>query len=287
MNWIKLGIIIAVIFVFTASVLVFWKTRVSPPQELEFANQHLISLQQDVDRLSGNIGIAKADSLLFTTIDAAFLFAQEKLVSIEDANRIIKLTAEKYVPFYADEYKTFFAGNDWNESQIKELRFKSKFLLDLKSFGNKEFVLADKLKQKVDSANIILDKYDNARHLCKSTSYTSLKESERIIKEAKSFCNMKPLCNCTALVKQLSGLREKLEYSHYRKIANMVRELNDYYSFSKDEFMNKRVPKVTSAIKEYKDGAQRVYGTSHSVQQLEKDAANAYNNAEDYYTNML
>ena len=141
MNWIKLGVIIAVIFVFVASVLVFLKTRVSPPQELEFANQHLLSLQQDTDRLSGNIGIAKADSLLFTTIDAAVLFAQEKLVSIEDANRIIKLTAEKYVPFYADEYKTFFAGNDWNESHIKELRFKSKFLLNLKSFGNKEFVL--------------------------------------------------------------------------------------------------------------------------------------------------
>ena len=287
MNWIKLGVIIAVIFVFVASVLVFLKTRVSPPQELEFANQHLLSLQQDTDRLSGNIGIAKADSLLFTTIDAAVLFAQEKLVSIEDANRIIKLTAEKYVPFYADEYKTFFAGNDWNESHIKELRFKSKFLLNLKSFGNKEFVLADNLKQKVDSANIILDKYDKARHLCKSTSYTSLKESERIIKEAMSFCNMKPLSNCTALVKQLSGLREKLEYSHYRKISNMVRKLNDYRSFSKDDFMNNQVPKVTAAIKEYKDGALRVYGTSHCMQQLEKDAANAYNNAEDYYTNML
>ena len=51
--------------------------------------------------------------------------------------------------------------------------------------------------------------------------------------------------------------------------------------------MNNQVPKVTAAIKEYKDGAQRVYGTSHSMQQLEKDAANAYNNAEDYYTNML
>ena len=102
-----------------------------------------------------------------------------------------------------------------------------------------------------------------------------------------SFCNMKPLSNCTALVKQLSGLREKLEYSHYRKISNMVRKLNDYRSFSKDDFMNNQVPKVTAAIKEYKDGALRVYGTSHSMQQLEKDAANAYNNAEDYYTNML
>lgn len=286
MNWVKLGIIIAVIFVAVASVLVFWKTRVSPPQEIEFTNQHIVSLQQDADQLSGNIDTVKADSLFFTTRDAAVLFAQEKLVSIEESNRIIKLIAERYVPFYVKEYKILFDGNDWNSASIKDIREKAKILLSLKSFDGKESVLTDRLKQEIDSANIILDMYDDAWELSKSSSYTSLKESERIIGQAKSYSNMKPLSNCTALIKQLSSLREKLEYSHYRKIANMVKELNNYRNYSKNDFMNRQVPKVTTAIKEYKEGAQRVYGNSHSVQQLEKDAANAYNNAEDYFKNM-
>ena len=286
MNWIKLVIIIAVIFVAVASVLVFWKTRLSPPQEIEFTNQHIVSLQQDADQLSGDIDTFKADSLFFTTRDAAVLFAHEKLVNIEEANRIIKLIAERYVPFYVKEYKVLFNGSDWNSASIKDIREKAKILLSMKSFDNKESVLTDKLKQEIDSANIILDKYDDAWELSKSSSYTSLKESERIIGQAKSYFNMKPLSNCTALVKRLSGLREKLEYSHYRKIVNMVKELDNYRYYSENDFMNIQVPKVTAAIKEYKEGAKRVYGNSHSVQQLEKDAANAYNNAEDYYKNI-
>ena len=179
-----------------------------------------------------------------------------------------------------------FDGNDWNSASIKDIREKAKILLNLKLFGSKEPVLNDKLKQKIDTANIILEKYDAAWELSKSTSFTSLKESERIIGQAKSYSNMKPLSNCTALVKQLLVLREKLEYSHYRRISNMVKELENYRYYTKSEFMNKQVPKVSNAIKEYKEGAKRVYGNSHSVQQLEKDAANAYNNAEDYYKNM-
>lgn len=283
LNWKKLFFISLAAIMAVTGVLYFRKTVVSPPQELEFGNQHLISLQQDASRIKNGLELTTADSLFETTLNAARLFQKEGFIGMDDADQIVKRAAEGYVPYFVETYKQAFARSEWSNGQNSKLRQKARLLMELRMQSDGSTMLGQKLREQVDSANIILDLYDNAWKLCERTRFVSLDESERIIKQAREYASTSPICNCAALTKQLYSMREALENSHYKKVCSLVDELESYRFFLKDYYMNTLVPRVYDAIKEYKENAQRVYGTSRSVQVLETRAKDRYNLANDYY----
>jgi len=284
MNWIaKLTLIISAAIAVIMGILFFIKTIVSPPQQIQFSNQHLISLQQNVAKMKGDLGIRTADSILSATLYAAQLYQQEGFVDTISSGHIRQQIVSHYVPCFAANYRNYFSNSEWNNRQNNELRQKAKYLIGLNIQSDGKPLLTDSLRQLVDSVNIILGQYDDAEKLCRNSYFINIIESERVIKLAKKYASMNPLCNCSTLVKQLNAVNEKLESSHYKELKNMVDELDLYTYYSKDYYQNTLAPKVYAAIKEYKENAQRIYGICEPTQSLENQAKEKYNKASDYF----
>ena len=264
-------------------ILIFIKTIVSPPQQIEFRNQHLASLQEDVSCMRGDIGFATADSLLNTTLHTIQLYQNEGFFDSIHSDQVRQQIVTNFVPFFVANYKDFFSNSEWSKGQKTKLKQKAGLLMALKKQTDGKPILNDSLRKMVDSVNIILKQYDDADKLFKNAYFINIIESERTISLAKDYATTVPLCNCSALVRQLKAINVKLESLHYKELKNMVDELDMYSYYSKDYYQNTLAPNVYAAIKEYKENALRVYGICNTTQQLENQAKEKYNNASDYY----
>ena len=254
MNWIaKLILIIVTAITAVVGILFFYKTIVSPPQQIAFSNQHIVSLQNDVDMMKGDINIETADSIMDTTLSAIWIFQKEGFIDTVRSDQVKQHVATSYIPYFVADYKRYFSGSDWSKRHNNQIRQKALMLLGLKKQKDGKPILNDSLKQQVDSANIILGQYDEAWDLCQHASFINLLESERTIDQANHYAESVPLCNCSTLVNQLKNIDKKLELSHFNKLINMVEELDMYPYYTPEYFQSTLVPNVNDALKEYKN----------------------------------
>lgn len=285
MNWKKILSIITAIAVAVGIVFYFKKSVVSPPQKLKFANEHLNSLQNEASRMRPGLDMGTADSLLYSSLHAARLFQQEGFVSTSEADLIVSQMAQGYVPYFVQTYKRTFENSEWSTRQLSEVRQKAKLLLGLTMETDGKSALSEQQRQQVDSANLILDQYDRAWKLCSQTRFENIEQTEKIIQQARQYAETSPLSNCKTLVKRLYGMREVLETAHLKKLRELVDNQENFRYFPRDYYMKNITERTNNAIKEYKKNAERLYGRVKSTRQLEKDAAEYYNQAVYHYDN--
>lgn len=284
MNWIaKLTLIIATAIIVVVGILFYYKTKVSPPLQIKFTNQHFASLRSDVDMMKGAVDINIADSILNSTLSAIGIFQKEGFVDTAQSEQIIQQIASKYVPLFVAGYKKYFSNSEWSNRHNNEIRQKATMLLELKNQTDGKPILNNSLRQQVDSAIIILRQYDAAADLCRNASFINILESERTINQANQYATSFPLCNCSALVTQLKDINKKLENSHFHELEKMIKDLDMYPYYSKEFFQNDLVPSVNEALKEYKENALRLYGTNRPTLALEYRAKEIRNKASEYY----
>lgn len=287
MNWKKLIVLFALLAVAVWVVLYYMKSVVSPPQQLKFSNQHQASLHRDAARMAAQgLEEATADSLFSSTLHAASLFQAEGFIAPEEADEIVRLLAQGYVPYFVQTYRKTFANSVWSQRQLSFLRQRAKTLAGLKTQDDNTPMLSHELLQQVDSANLVLDKYDMAWKLCGNSRFETLPRAEATIKQCRELASTSPLSNCKALVDRLYSMREVLGKAHFNNVKSQVDKLDAYRYYDREFYMNTLVKRVYDAIKEYKQHADRVYGSSYSTQQLENRARDCYNMANDYYNSL-
>lgn len=284
MNWIaKLTIIISTAIIAVVGILFYFRTKVSPPLQIKFTNQHFASLQSDVEMMKRGLDINTADSIFKTTFSAIGIFQKESFIDTIKSEQITQQMASRYVPLFVADYKNYFSKSEWSNRHNNEIRQKATMLLELKKQTDGEPILTNSLKQQVDSAITILQQYDEATDLYRNACYINILESERTINQANQYATSFPLCNCSSLVAQLKDINKKLENSHFHELEKMVKDLEMYPYYSQEFFQDNLVPNVNEALKEYKENALRIYGTNRSTLSLEYRVKEICNKASDYY----
>ncbi|MBD5356065.1 MAG: hypothetical protein HDR88_03540 [Bacteroides sp.] len=282
---IKILLLIAAVIIAISGVLLYMKTIVSPPRDLEFKNQFEEALNQKIECFKK----VDSDNLEreFTILtDLAHRFKAESNIDEKffdkEYTEIIGIYSPKFTQYCLGQ----FQKSVWNESEHKWMEDRIAQLRKLTVEDGSRKIM-ENFSEADSRLSIILktiSKYRGAKALSNRTGYSSLGEARSRISEANQYKQDEYLKNNTALMIALNGLPGRLESSHYASVRTKVNALANYYNYSQDSY-DALSDNVVAAIKEYKQNAQSVYGTSRSLSDLEADAARYYDAAIEYYEN--
>ena len=264
-----------------AGVLVFAKTRVAPPSNLELVDQYSLNLKASC---------ASFDTIKdFNDSRVEYIRLDDKLNRFLSENAIDAKVSDEYRKkineTYGKSLRTYgfgiFQKSIWPEDKLNELL---SMLISLK--GNKlttgENAVSDDFITSSDKINSIIGDYRAALRLSRSTSFNGVNDASSKIQKAKSYRSAEYLKNNAALVNALDALPGRIAQSHYGHVSNLVNALGGYYSVSKDYYLNTLIPRADNAINEYKN--TKIYGgNKQSVTALENQAVNLVTAAMNYY----
>ena len=264
-----------------AGVLVFAKTRVAPPSNLELVDQYSLNLKASY---------ASFDTIKdFNDSRVEYIRLDDKLNRFLSENAIDAKVSDEYRKkineTYGKSLRTYgfgiFQKSIWPEDKLNELL---SMLISLK--GDKlttgENAVSDDFITSADKINSIIGDYRAALRLSRSTSFNGVNDASSKIQKAKSYRSAEYLKNNAALVNALDALPGRIAQSHYGHVSNLVNALGGYYSVSKDYYLNTLIPRADNAINEYKN--TKIYGgNKQSVTALENQAVNLVTAAMNYY----
>lgn len=264
-----------------AGVLVFAKTRVAPPSNLELVDQYSLNL---------TVSCASFDTIKdFNNSRVEYIRLDDKLNRFLSENAIDAKVSDEYRKkideTYGKSLRTYgfgiFQKSVWPEDKLNELL---SMLTSLK--GDKlttgENAVSDDFITSSDKINSIIGDYRAALRLSRSTSFNGINDASSKIQKAKSYRSAEYLKNNAALVNALDALPGRIAQSHYGHVSGLVNALGGYYSVSKDYYMNTLIPRADNAINEYKN--TKIYGgNKQSVTALENQAVNLVTAAMNYY----
>ncbi len=284
-NSVKILLLVVAVIIAIGGVLLFMKTIVSPPQDLEFKNQYELALNQKIE------GFKKVDSdnlerEFATLTDLAHRFKEESSIDDKFFDQEYTEIIGVYSPKFAQYCFGQFQKSVWDESEHKWMEDRIAQLRKLTIEDGSRKIM-DNYAESDGRFSIILKtigKYREAKSLSNRISYSGLGEARSRISKANQYKQDDYLKNNAALMKALNSLPSRLEASHYAALRAKVNTLANYYSYSTDSY-DVLSDNVVAALKEYKQNAQSVYGESRSLSDLEADASRYYNAAVEYYKN--
>lgn len=282
---VKILLLVVAVIIAIGGVLLFMKTIVSPPQDLEFKNQYELALNQKIE------GFKKVDSdnlerEFATLTDLAHRFKEESSIDDKFFDQEYTEIIGVYSPKFAQYCFGQFQKSVWDESEHKWMEDRIAQLRKLTIEDGSRKIM-DNYAESDGRFSIILKtigKYREAKSLSNRISYSGLGEARSRISKANQYKQDDYLKNNAALMKALNSLPSRLEASHYAALRAKVNTLANYYSYSADSY-DVLSDNVVAALKEYKQNAQSVYGESRSLSGLEADASRYYNAAVEYYKN--
>lgn len=282
---VKILLLVVAVIIAIGGVLLFMKTIVSPPQDLEFKNQYELALNQKIE------GFKKVDSdnlerEFATLTDLAHRFKAESSIDDKFFDQVYTEIIGVYSPKFAQYCFGQFQKSVWDESEHKWMEDRIAQLRKLTVEDGSRKIM-DNYTESDGRFSIILKtigKYREAKSLSNRIGYSGLGEARSRISKANQYKQDDYLKNNAALMKALNNLPSRLEASHYAALRAKVNTLANYYSYSADSY-DVLSDNVVAALKEYKQNAQSVYGESRSLSDLEADASRYYNAAVEYYKN--
>ncbi len=282
---IKILLLVVAVIIAIGGVLLFMKTIVSPPKNLEFKNQFEIALNQKIDNLR-KVDSNNLEREFATLTDLAHRFKSESNIDDKLFDKEYTEIIGVYSPKFAQYCFVQFQKSVWDESEHKWMEERIAQLRKLTVEDGSRKIM-DNYAESDGRFSIILktiDKYREAKALSNRTGYSGLSEARFRISKANQYKQDDYLKNNAALMKALNSLPSRLEASHYASLRAKVNTLANYYGYYADSY-DALSDNVVAALKEYKQNAQSVYGESRSLSDLEADASRYYNAAVEYYKN--
>lgn len=277
-------IILLVVFCIAAigGVLVFAKTQVTPPSNLDPVDQYALLLDKqtkDIDTISGYQD-CKTEYLALD--DKIKRFCAENVLSPESADKYSQKITNSYGKKLSDYGFGLFQQSVWNYENISNM-LSMVDGLNARKLNNGEPAVNDEFKSAASKLHSIDNEYREALRLSKSTAFTSLGDASSKISRARTFASKEYLKNNSALVSALNALPGNLAKGHFNYVSGLVNSLGGYYNVSKDYYTNTLIPRVDNAINEYKKAT--VYGgTKPSISGLESRAGDLVTAAMNYYS---
>ncbi|MDE6535631.1 MAG: hypothetical protein K2K82_06430, partial [Muribaculaceae bacterium] len=234
-----------------AGVLVFAKTQVAPPMNIDPVDQYVEDLKSDCDSYEGSNDYQESQSEYVRLDNKLKRFIAEDVITSETSDEYRHQIDEIYGKDLCRYGFRFFQRNEWPDKDIKELSERIAALRADKLSTGETAVTGEFITQS-DNINNIIAKYSDARQLARNTSFTSVDNSRSKINRADEFTSDDYLKNNRSLVADLNSLRGKLARSHYNYVASKVNQLAGKHYLSEDEFLS-LLQNVNVVIDEYKN----------------------------------
>lgn len=282
---VKILLLVVAVIIAIGGVLLFMKTIVSPPQNLAFKNQFEIALNQKIDDFK-KVDSDNLEREFATLTDLAHRFKSESNIDDKlfdkDYTEIIGIYSPKFAQYCFDQFQESVwdeSEHKWMENRIAQLRKLtvedgSRKIMDNYAESDRQFSIILKT----------IGNYREAKALSNRSGFSGLGDARARISKANQYKQDDYLKNNRALMNALNSLPGRLEASHYASLRAKVNTLANYYNYSADSY-DALSDKVVTALKEYKENAQSVYGLSRNLSDLEADASMHYNAAIEYYEN--
>ena len=264
-----------------AGILVFAKTRVSPPSNLKLVDQYSANLKSTSSIFDSIKDFSECRREYLKLDDRINRFREENVIDDKTSDTYRKKIVNIYGTRLTDYGFAIFQKSVWPEAEITAML---KMVNDLKSERlssgevsvNKEFLAS------AEKINKIMADYNAALRLSKNSAFNGLSDASSKMSKARTYSSSEYLKNNAMLVSALNSLPSRLAQSHYNQIAGMVNSLGSYTNVSKDYYMNTLVNRADKAIQEYKN--TNIYGANKpSMTPLENRAENFVIAAISYY----
>ena len=264
-----------------AGVLVFAKTRVAPPSNLELVNQYSINLESETKTFNDIKDFSESRSAYIRIDDRLQCFLHENAIDSKVSDEFRKKIDESYGKVLKSYSFDLLQKSVWPEEKLNEmLTMLSSLKSDKLTTG--EIAVTEDFISSADKINNIVGEYRTALRFSKNISFNGVNDASSKIQKAKSYRMAEYLKNNAALVNALDILPSRIAQSHYSHVSNLVNALGNYSSVTKDYYMNTLIPRADNAITEYKN--TKIYGGNKpNISDVENRAVNLVTSAMNYY----
>lgn len=281
---IKIFILILAITLAIGVVMIYAKTKVEPPKAPKQTNQYLNDLSKNNSALSGISGSLQEDSILSVTLNRIAVFEKEGKISPTEADKGLDNLLSVYTPRFLKRSFDKFKQGVWYEIDHKYMLKTIRLLKQIKHSDGNLALTKNTLDSLVKVENII-DRYNRARRISKTTRFTGISNAQSVISQARQYAKDEWLSNCSDLVHALNNVKPNIAESHYNYVVSMVEKLSQFKYYSSDYYENTLVPQVDAAVTEYDNKASALYGSKKDVNTLWNKAKRYYNDASSFFIN--
>lgn len=264
-----------------AGVLVFAKTRVAPPSNLELVNQYSVNLESETKAFNNIKDFSESRGAYIRIDDRLKRFLNENAIDSKVSDEFRKTIDESYGKALKSYSFDLLQKSVWPEEKLNEMltmlsSLKSDKLTTGESAVTEDFIAS------ADKINNIVGEYRTALRFSKNVSFNGVNDASSRIQKAKNYRSAEYLKNNAALVNALDILPSRIAQSHYSHVSNLVNALGNYSSVTKDYYMNTLIPRADNAITEYKN--TKIYGGNKpNISDIENRAVSLVTSAMNYY----
>ncbi len=264
-----------------AGVLVFAKTRVAPPSNLELVNQYSINLESETKSFDNIKDFAESRREYIRMDDKLQCFLNENAIDTKVSDEYRKKIDESYGKVLSSYSFGLLQRSVWPEDKLNEmLAMLSSLKADKLTTG--ENAVTEDFIVSANKINNIVGEYRDALRLSRNTSFSGVNDASTKIQKAKNYRSADYLKNNAALVSALDILTSRIAQSHYSHVNILVNALGNYAGVTKEYYINTLMPRSDNAITEYKN--TKIYGASKpSVSDLENSAVSLVTSGMNYY----
>lgn len=229
----------------------------------ENTNQYFISLDKkanDFNSLTPSLAEgAKEYNHITESIEKDY---NEKKISETEKTQLFTNLNTKYIPWFADRSTKILKSTTWQENDIDLIKQQSHKLI------NDNTIAKDSPQYKnIETMYKTTQNYFEAKSICNNASFGSVQHAQSIIEEVKRLQTDKNLKYCQPLMKDLATVTQKMQIGHYDMIKNEITRLDNMDKNNPAEYKN-RVKKVETAINEYNNISQSLYGNNRYYDQM-------------------
>lgn len=265
------------------AVLVFVKTVVSPPVDVEFVDEHQQKMIKALDSFTSSKKIAFNDSLYDACIDKIAVFADNGLISQEQTDYDKQKLINAYVPLFKSECFRQFSESGWSESCFRPMRKRIEALRSVK-LSSKSPVVQGTNASDLKSIEDVMSDYASAKSAANARTFHDVSSTRRSINTAAQYLETQYI-KISNLKSSLERVQPSLEESHYRHVSSEVNRLSGYRNMSQENF-DKLVSSVNATINEY-DNNKSMYGRyARDISSLKSNAGNTISTARQYYLSL-
>lgn len=275
---IKIALLAVAIIAAVSGVMVYYRTIVSPPSHIKFANQYVIAVNNDIAGIKKKTTAAELDSSFEAiTHELKFMYS-DSLLQDKERDELTEAFVVQYVPKFTEICKSQFSSSNWSDTMLKQM---SKRIAQLQSLKTKNgtVIVGGEAETSLDYVAGVISDYYAAKACALNTTYVSLSDAKNKIASAKKYASMSPINNCVHLVSQLNSVPARLERSHFIYLVGQVNRLRNYYNYTQASY-DELALGISAKLEEYKKNARSVYGQMSNIASLEQTAGDIYGSAQ-------
>lgn len=276
---IKVLLLVVGVVLCVGGILVFYKTKVSPPTIVKYGNQHLSYLNGEIKTLKD--GKEQNDTLLFNIMDELSWYHRDDFINLQEYGVLTDSLAKAYVPIFISTSKAVFKQDIWEEAKLNEILSHISMLRGwITNSGDP--VIGGSLAQGLKDIENTIGQYRKAWSIARSTTFHGIASAKSVIDDARYYSNLTVLQSCSSLMEALSNLAPTLEKQHFNILTSKVRTLENGWLYTNQDNYNARLTSASNAIKEY-NGARSIYGGYASNTSALSASIKSYKNKADAY----